>query len=94
MKTWMTVAFVLLATAAISRPVRANDGFGKSGPLVKTAAVNSRGNVVASAARLQPVIGSIQRTSHFTNPFTHKAKYTGTVYNPLAGTFSAKTYRR
>jgi hypothetical protein len=45
------------------------------------------------ATRLQPVVGSVQRKSHFTNPFTHKAKYTNVMYNPILGTFSKQKYR-
>jgi hypothetical protein len=43
-----------------------------------------------TVARLQPVVGSLQRTGHF----AHKAKYSETVYNPLLGQFSTHRLRR
>ncbi|MBY0459208.1 MAG: hypothetical protein K2V38_17905 [Gemmataceae bacterium] len=43
---------------------------------------------------LQPVVGSVQRTGRFTNPFTHKSKHTGTVYNPVLGQFTRTNFRR
>ncbi|MCI0703308.1 MAG: hypothetical protein L0241_19695 [Planctomycetia bacterium] len=52
------------------------------------------GLVVPTVTRVQPVIGSIQRKSHFANPFTHKARYTGTVYDPQLGQFSKHHFRR
>lgn len=47
-----------------------------------------------SGTRLQPVVGSVRRSGHFTNPFTHKAKYTQMVYNPLTGHFGKMKFRR
>jgi hypothetical protein len=45
------------------------------------------------APRMQPVVGSTQRTGHFNNPFTHKVKYTKMLYNPLLGTFAKQKFR-
>ncbi|HEY1187266.1 MAG TPA: hypothetical protein VGE74_06390 [Gemmata sp.] len=45
-------------------------------------------------AKLQPVVGSVQRTGHFTNPLTHKAKFSNTVYNPISGQFGTNVFRR
>jgi hypothetical protein len=65
------------------------------GSTVRTATIDSRsGTVVPAATRLHPVIGSLHRTGHFTNPFTHKTKYTATVYNPALGTFGTQKFRR
>jgi hypothetical protein len=65
------------------------------GPTVRSATIDPRsGTVVPAVTRLHPVIGSLQRTGHFTNPFTHKTKYTGTVYNPALGTFGTQKFRR
>ena len=47
-----------------------------------------------TATRLQPVVGSVKQKSHFTNPFTHKAKYTGVVYNPTLGNFGTQKFRK
>lgn len=47
-----------------------------------------------SAARLQPVVGSVQRTGRFIHPHTGRTKYTGTVYNPVLGQFGTHTFRR
>ena len=64
------------------------------GPTVRTATINPiSGAPVSVTTRLQPVVGSVQR-SHFSNPFTHKAKYTGTTYNPVLGTFGTQKFRR
>jgi hypothetical protein len=88
------VVMVVLASAAAAPRARAGDLFANHGPFVRTAALNTRGDVVPAVTRLHPVVGSLQRTSHFTNPFTHKARYTGTVYNPLLGTFGTQKFRR
>jgi hypothetical protein len=66
-----------------------------AGPTIRTATIDSRsGTVIPTTTRLHPVIGSLQRTGHFTNPFTNKTKYTGTVYNPALGTFGTQKFRR
>jgi|GEM_PF-3460845 len=61
----------------------------------KTATIDSRtGAVVPAVTRLHPVIGSVQRRGHFVNPFTHKARYSVTMYNPLLGSFGTQKVRR
>jgi hypothetical protein len=52
------------------------------------------GRPSAAPVRLQPVVGSVQRTGHFNNPFTHKAKYTKMVYNPLTGHFGRMKFKQ
>ena len=65
------------------------------GMTVRTPYLNTRtGGPAQTVTRLQPVVGSIQRTSRFTNPITHKSKYTGTVYNPALGSFGTRTFRQ
>ncbi|VTS03204.1 unnamed protein product [Gemmata massiliana] len=87
----VTLVFVGTASAGGWSPLKGN----ARGTTARTAVVDPRsGGVVSANARLQPVIGSVQRTGHFTNPLTHKSKYTGTVYNPLSGQFSKQTFRR
>jgi hypothetical protein len=44
--------------------------------------------------RPQPVVGSVRRTGHFTNPFTHKARYTQKVLNPATGHVGTMKFRR
>lgn len=64
-------------------------------PLMRTAALDSRtGSVHTAVTRVQPVVGSLQRTSRFRNPFTHKAKYEMLTYNPLLGSFQPVKFRR
>ena len=95
MKTFvLAVAAVLFVGPLGGQRVQAGDGLGHKGPFVRTATVNTRGDVVPAVTRLHPVIGSVQRTGHFTNPFTHKSKYTGVVYNPLNGSFGTQKFRR
>ncbi|MBP3958616.1 hypothetical protein J8F10_25495 [Gemmata sp. G18] len=87
----VTLVFAGTASAGGLSPSKV----GTRGTTTRTAVVDPRGGgFVPAAAKLQPVIGSVQRTGHFTNPFTHKSKYTGTVYNPLSGQFSKQTFRR
>jgi hypothetical protein len=88
------VAVVLIASAVWAPAARAANLLKRESPYVRTATHDLRGNVVPGVARVQPVIGSVQRTGHFTNPFTHKTRYTGTVFNPLNGTFGKQTYKR
>jgi hypothetical protein len=67
----------------------------KHGMVTRTAALDSRtGKILPTATRVQPVVGSVQRTSVFANPLTHKARYSGTVYNPLLGQFCTHSFRR
>jgi hypothetical protein len=94
MRTFTIAVVVLLAGVVGAPAARAGDPFANHGPFVRTAAINTRGEVVPTVTRLHPVIGSLQRTGHFTNPFTHKARYTGTVYNPMLGTFGTQKFRR
>ncbi len=65
------------------------------GMTVRTPYLNTRtGGPASTVTRLQPVVGSIQRTGRFTNPLTHKTKYTSTTYNPALGTFGTRTFRQ
>ncbi|AWM41181.1 hypothetical protein GobsT_02080 [Gemmata obscuriglobus] len=67
----------------------------KSGTTVPTATVNPLSVTPAPAVgQLQPIVGSVRRTSHFTNPFTHKAKYSYGTYNPISGQFGTGVFRR
>ena len=61
-------------------------------PTVRTPLLESRSG--PTVARLHPVIGSTQRTGHFTNPFTHRTGYSETVYNPVFGNFGTLRFRR
>lgn len=54
----------------------------------------NNGSVIPTTTRLHPVIGSTQVTSHFNLPFSHKARYTTMMYNPLLGSFSSRTLKR
>ncbi len=55
---------------------------------------NLSGVSVPSVTRLHPVIGSVKRTGHFTNPITQKAKYTQTVLVPQTGTFGKMKFKQ
>jgi hypothetical protein len=35
--------------------------------------------------KFQPVVGSVTRTHHFANPFTHRARYAGDAMEPSSG---------
>ncbi len=103
-KVVAVVALALMAGAGSSQPARAADGNTFAGvtmfppapgPTVRTATINSlSGQPISVVTRLQPVVGSVQRTSHFSNPFTHKAKFSGVTYNPVLGTFGTQKFRR
>jgi hypothetical protein len=61
----------------------------------RTATIAPRSSApIPVTAKLQPVVGSVQRTSHFANPLTHKAKYQSAVFNPVSGQFGALKFRR
>ena len=73
------VALALMAGAGSSQTARAAESSFAGvtmfppapGPTVRTATINPRtGTPTSAVTRLQPVIGSVQRTSHFSNPFT------------------------
>ncbi len=102
-KVVAVVALALMAGAGSSQTARAAESSFAGvtmfppapGPTVRTATINPRTGAPTSAiTRLQPVIGSVQRTSHFSNPFTHKAKYSGVTYNPVLGTFGTQKFKR
>lgn len=103
-KVVAVVALALMAGAGSSQTARAADGNTFAGvtmfppapgPTVRTATINPRtGTPTSAVTRLQPVIGSVQRTSHFSNPFTHRAKYSGVTYNPVHGTFGTQKFKR
>jgi len=64
-------------------------------PTVRTAVIDPRsGLAIPAVTKLHPVIGSVQRTSHITNPFTHKAKYSSVNYNPILGTFGTQKFKQ
>ncbi|MCS6863693.1 MAG: hypothetical protein RMJ56_01690 [Gemmataceae bacterium] len=85
------IALLLLATVTVETTAAWPARY----PFVRTAALESRtGNVHTAVTRVQPVVGSLQRTSRFRNPFTHQAKYTMTTYNPLVGSFQQVKFRR
>ena len=88
------VALVALVVAGSQMAYAGSPGAHR-GPTVRTATINPlSGTPVSAVTRLQPVVGSVQRTSHFSNPFTHKAKYSGVTYNPVHGTFGTQKFRR
>ena len=88
------VIIAVLVQALVAGHVNAA-GWSKTGTTVPTATITpQRATPVPVCAKLQPVVGSVQRTSHFTNPFTHKAKYSYGTYNPVSGQFGANTFRR
>ena len=102
-KVVAVVALALMAGAGSSQTARAAESSFAGvtmfppapGPTVRTATINPRtGTPTSAVTRLQPVIGSVQRTSHFSNPFTHRAKYSGVTYNPVHGTFGTQKFRR
>ena len=102
-KVVAVVALALMAGAGSSQTARAAESSFAGvtmfppapGPTVRTATSNPRtGTPTSAVTRLQPVIGSVQRTSHFSNPFTHRAKYSGVTYNPVHGTFGTQKFRR
>ena len=102
-KVVAVVALALMAGAGSSQTARAAESSFAGvtmfppapGPTVRTATINPRTGAPTSAVtRLQPVIGSVQRTSHFSNPFTHRAKYSGVTYNPVLGTFGTQKFKR
>ena len=86
--------FVAAAVALLlSTSAQAADNWTQGLP-TQSPLVNLRGDTsVPPVTRLHPVVGSIQRTSHFTNPFTHKAKYSSVMYNPVLGSFSKHKFR-
>lgn len=102
-KVVAVVALALMAGAGSSQTARAAESSFAGvtmfppapGPTVRTATINPRtGTPTSAVTRLQPVIGSVQRTSHFSNPFTHRAKYSGVTYNPVHGTFGTQKFKR
>ena len=102
-KVVAVVALALMAGAGSSQPARAAESSFAGvtmfppapGPPVRTATINSlSGQPISVVTRLQPVVGSVQRTSHFSNPFTHRAKYSGVTYNPVHGTFGTQKFKR
>jgi hypothetical protein len=94
MRRFAVVALVLMASAS-SQTARASDVLGvPHTPNLRPVIASPRGEVVPQVTRLHPVIGSVHRVGHFTNPFTHKAKYSSLSYNPLLGSFSTQTFKR
>lgn len=90
---YVLIAAVLLVLGAGA--ASAGEGRSARGLFARTATVAPRSaSPIPVVAKLQPVVGSVQRTGHFTNPFTHKAKYANTVYNPVSGQFGTSVFRR
>lgn len=94
MRRFMVIALVLIASAAGSQSVQAGPGPSNSAPLVRTGGFNARGELIPAVTRLHPVIGSAQRTSHFSHPVTGRAKYSSTMYNPVTGTFGTQKFKK
>ena len=95
MQKLVAMAVLVILVAAGSQTARAGSPGAHRGPTVRTATINPlSGTPVSVVTRLQPVVGSVQRTSHFSNPLTHKAKYTSTTYNPVLGTFGTQKFKR
>jgi hypothetical protein len=71
-------------------------GRSRSGPVVvPTATVSPRSATpIPACAKLQPIVGSVQRTGSRTHPINHTAKYSYGVYNPISGQFGTATFRR
>lgn len=89
------VLMAVLIQVLVAGHVSAAGWSHKSGTTAPTATVTPRSATpLPVCAKLQPIVGSVQRTSHFTNPITHKAKYSYGTYNPVAGQFGTGTFRR
>jgi hypothetical protein len=88
-RIFVTAALVLLLSTSAARADNWTIGLPKQSPLASLPCQPS----VPPVARVQPIIGSTQRVSHFTNPITHKAKYTSKTYNPILGTFGKQKFR-
>jgi hypothetical protein len=100
MKGILTAAVLLVAGGTASADSFAGVTLSPPAPAphklsARTASVDSRtGAAVPVVTRLHPVVGSVERKSHFANPITHKARYTDAVYNPVLGQFSTRHFRR
>lgn len=95
------LATVVLALVAVPVVQAGDSGVfaggisGNRPPTARTVVIDPRSGIaVPAVTRLHPVVGSVQRTSHFANPFTHKAKYSSVNYNPVLGSFSTQKFRR
>ncbi len=89
-KVVAAVAVALVIVVASSQTAHAG-----SSPIVRTATIDPRsGTPIPVVTRLQPVVGTVQRTSHFSNPITHKARFRSVNYNPVLGTFDTQKFHR
>jgi len=86
-RIFVAAALALLLSTSATRADNWTQGLPKQSPLVNLQGTSPQ------VTRLHPVVGSIQRTSHFTNPFTHKAKYSSVMYNPVLGSFAKHKFR-
>lgn len=93
MRKFLAVALVVFASAAGSQTAHAGELLANRLPGLRAVAISPR-EPGPAVTRLHPVVGSVQRTGHFTNPITHKAKHSVLMYNPTAGTFGTHTFRR
>jgi hypothetical protein len=92
MRRLLAAAVVVMAVAAEQADAKDPRGEGLFGRGVIIDRNN--GSVIPATTRLHPVIGSTQVTSHFNLPFTHKARYSTMMYNPLLGSFSSRSFKR
>ena len=67
-----------------------------TGPVVVPSATISPRSAtpIPVCAKLQPIVGSVQRTGSRTHPISGTAKYSYGVYNPISGQFGTATFRR
>lgn len=91
-KRVMMAVLVQLAVAAHAHA----GGWAKPTPVVVPSATISPRSAtpIPVCAKLQPVVGSVQRTGHFTHPINHTAKYSYATYNPVSGQFGTGVFRR
>jgi hypothetical protein len=89
------ILIAVLVQVLVAGHVNAAGWSKRNGTTVPTATVTPlSATPVPAVAQLQPIVGSVQRTSRFTHPLTHKAKYSYGTYNPISGQFGISTFRR
>ncbi|MFM8274432.1 MAG: hypothetical protein ACKODX_19170 [Gemmata sp.] len=100
MKGVLTAAVLLVAAGTASADSFAGVTLSPAAPpphklSARTVSVDSRtGAALPVVTRVHPVVGSVERKSHFANPLTHKARHTDAVYNPVLGQFGTRHFRR
>ncbi len=91
----VAVVLVVGASTVSANPTPFADASGHvRGTTARTVVDSRAGAARPSVTKLHPVVGSVHRTGHFTNPITHRTKYSDTVYNPVLGQFGLRTFRR